>query len=98
MSGTVEIPRGFSGKIPARGDFVHAGLPRDFIDPWHDWQSLVIAGSRTLMGDGWLDALLVKPTTLQTTEKIGKEVYFWVNKAFLQEVFGDVADYLKQNL
>ena len=41
MSGTVApgTLRGFSGKVPARGDFVHAGLPRDFTDPWHDWQS-----------------------------------------------------------
>jgi type VI secretion system protein ImpM len=63
MSGSVapECPRGFSGKIPARGDFVQSGLPRDFVDPWHDWQSLVIAGSRTLMGDGWLDAFLEAP-------------------------------------
>ena len=55
------ILRGFSGKIPARGDFVHAGLPRDFADPWHDWQSLVIAGSRVIMGDGWLAAFLEAP-------------------------------------
>lgn len=53
--------RGFSGKVPARGDFVHAGLPRDFTDPWHDWQSLVVAGSRTLMGDAWLEAFLEAP-------------------------------------
>jgi type VI secretion system protein ImpM len=58
MSGPL---RGFSGKVPARGDFVHAGLPRDFTDPWHDWQSLVIAGSRTLMGDAWLEAFLEAP-------------------------------------
>ncbi len=32
------------------------------------------------------------------SEKIGKEVYFWVNKAFLQGVFGDVADYLHSSL
>jgi predicted transcriptional regulator len=32
------------------------------------------------------------------SEKIGKEVYFWVNKAFLQSVFGDVADYLHSSL
>jgi type VI secretion system protein ImpM len=56
-----ETLRGFSGKVPARGDFVHAGLPRDFTDRWHDWQSLVIAGSRTLMGDTWLDAFLQAP-------------------------------------
>ena len=55
------IARGFAGKIPARGDFVHAGLPRDFADPWHDWQSSVIAGSRTLMGDVWLEAFLEAP-------------------------------------
>ena len=56
-----EIIRGFAGKIPARGDFIHGGLPRDFTDPWHDWQSMVIAGSRTLMGDVWLDAFLEAP-------------------------------------
>jgi type VI secretion system protein ImpM len=63
MPGPVEagIISGFAGKIPARGDFVHGGLPRDFTDPWHDWQSLVIAGSRALMGDVWLDAFLEAP-------------------------------------
>ena len=55
------IIRGFAGKIPARGDFVHGGLPRDFTDPWHDWQSTVIAGSRALMGEAWLDAFLEAP-------------------------------------
>jgi type VI secretion system protein ImpM len=53
--------RGFTGKIPARGDFVHAGLPRDFVDIWHDWQSTVIAGSRTMMGEQWLAAFLEAP-------------------------------------
>lgn len=32
------------------------------------------------------------------SEKLGKEVYFWVNKVFLQQVFGDVSDYLKRHL
>jgi type VI secretion system protein ImpM len=61
MPGAVEVIVGFAGKIPARGDFVQAGLPRDFVDPWHDWQSTVIAGSRTLMGEAWLDAFLESP-------------------------------------
>jgi type VI secretion system protein ImpM len=63
MPGAVTDPiaRGFAGKIPARGDFVHAGLPRDFTDPWHDWQSLVITGSRTIMGEQWLEAFLEAP-------------------------------------
>jgi type VI secretion system protein ImpM len=63
MSGAVggAAIRGFAGKVPARGDFVHAGLPRDFNDPWHDWQSTVIAGSRVLMGETWLAAFLEAP-------------------------------------
>lgn len=52
---------GFTGKIPARGDFVRAGLPRDFTDPWDDWQGTVIAGSRAIMGETWLDAFLESP-------------------------------------
>jgi len=30
--------------------------------------------------------------------KQGKEVYFWVNKSFLTEVFGNVTDYLERYL
>jgi type VI secretion system protein ImpM len=41
---------GFYGKLPARGDFVRAGLPRDFTDPWDAWLQSVIAGSRTVLG------------------------------------------------
>ena len=52
---------GFTGKIPSRGDFVQAGLPRDFTEPWHDWQATVIAGSRELMGAAWLPAFLEAP-------------------------------------
>lgn len=32
------------------------------------------------------------------SEKIGKEVYFWVNKDFLVETFDNVRDYLDQHL
>lgn len=31
------------------------------------------------------------------SEKIGKEVYFWVNKPLLSEVFATVADYVDKN-
>ena len=31
--------RGFYGKLPARGDFVRAALPRDFTDRWDAWLS-----------------------------------------------------------
>ena len=55
------IPRGFAGKIPARGDFVQSGLPRDFTEAWYNWQSLVISGSQAIMGDSWRDAFLEAP-------------------------------------
>ena len=59
MPGDVIV--GFYGKLPARGDFVRAGLPRDFIDPWDGWLQSVMAGSRALMGDAWLPAFLEAP-------------------------------------
>jgi type VI secretion system protein ImpM len=55
------VVAGFYGKLPARGDFVRAGLPRDFIEPWDAWLQSVIAGSRALAGDAWLPAYLESP-------------------------------------
>jgi type VI secretion system protein ImpM len=49
---------GFHGKIPARGDFVQAGLPRAFTDPWDGWMQRMVAASRTVLGEGWLPAWL----------------------------------------
>jgi type VI secretion system protein ImpM len=49
---------GFHGKIPARGDFVHAGLPRDFIEPWDGWMQRMVAASRSALGEAWLPAWL----------------------------------------
>ncbi len=61
----VEAPEaagvGFFGKIPARGDFVRAGLPRSFTDPWDAWLEVVIAGSRELLGPRWLPAWMEAP-------------------------------------
>ena len=55
------VTTGFYGKLPARGDFVRAGLPREFTDPWDDWLQSVIAGSQSIMGDAWLPAYLEAP-------------------------------------
>jgi DNA-binding transcriptional ArsR family regulator len=41
---------------------------------------------------------LLRLSGVLASEKIGKEVYFWVNKDFLQEVLGDVSDYLRTHL
>lgn len=52
---------GFHGKIPARGDFVQAGLPRDFIEPWDGWLQQMVAASRSALGEAWLPAWLEAP-------------------------------------
>jgi len=55
------VVTGFYGKLPARGDFVRVGLPRDFTDPWDEWLQTVLAGSREMMGEFWLPAFLEAP-------------------------------------
>jgi type VI secretion system protein ImpM len=52
---------GFCGKLPARGDFVAAALPRRFIDPWHDWMQDMLQTSRQQLGEAWLPAWLGAP-------------------------------------
>jgi type VI secretion system protein ImpM len=52
---------GFYGKLPARGDFVRLGLPRDFTDRWDEWLAGVMTASRASMGDDWLPAFLESP-------------------------------------
>jgi type VI secretion system protein ImpM len=52
---------GFFGKIPARGDFVRAGLTAGFIAAWDGWLQRVIPASRALLGEDWLAAWLEAP-------------------------------------
>jgi type VI secretion system protein ImpM len=52
---------GFCGKLPARGDFVAAGLPRSFVEAWHDWLQSVLAASRHALGENWVAAWLEAP-------------------------------------
>lgn len=52
---------GLFGKLPARGDFVRAGLPRGFVQPWDDWLQVAIAGSRAQLGEKWLPAWMEAP-------------------------------------
>jgi type VI secretion system protein ImpM len=49
---------GFHGKIPGRGDFVQAGLPRAFTDPWDSWMQRMVAASRAVLGEAWRSAWL----------------------------------------
>lgn len=41
---------------------------------------------------------LLRQAGVLGSEKIGKEVYFWVDKSFLQNVFGNVSAYLDESL
>jgi type VI secretion system protein ImpM len=55
------VTHGFCGKLPARGDFISAGLPRRFVDPWHDWLQRMLAASRDILEDDWEEAWLGAP-------------------------------------
>ena len=62
MPGVVTLVAvGIFGKLPARGDFVRLGLPRDFVDGWDTWLSGVMALTREQAGDAWLEAFLQAP-------------------------------------
>jgi type VI secretion system protein ImpM len=47
---------GFFGKLPARGDFVSAGLPRSFVGAWDAWLQGVLPTVLRSLADGWNDA------------------------------------------
>jgi len=61
MIGSADAAPGYHGKLVAKGDFVTRRLPRGFLDPWDSWLQDVIGGSRTRMGEAWLDAYLTSP-------------------------------------
>jgi type VI secretion system protein ImpM len=52
---------GCFGKMPARGDFIRLGLPRDFIDCWDAWMALMLTASREALGENWLATWLEAP-------------------------------------
>jgi type VI secretion system protein ImpM len=52
---------GFCGKIPGRGDFVRAGLPLAFADPWERWMERMLRASRSALDAEWLPAWLEAP-------------------------------------
>jgi type VI secretion system protein ImpM len=52
---------GFFGKVPTHGDFVHRGLPADFVQAWDPCMSAILAGSQQVLGDRWLARYLYSP-------------------------------------
>jgi len=53
--------RGFYGKLPSRGDFVQAGLPRGFVRSWDEWAAHALPASRDRLGPAWEAAWLKAP-------------------------------------
>ncbi len=52
---------GFFGKLPAKGDFVRANLPEDFIAPLDTWCRACISASRLALGEPWETAWMTAP-------------------------------------
>ena len=52
---------GFFGKIPARGDFVAAGLPSAVVKTWDQSISAALAEARSALGGRWSDVWLQAP-------------------------------------
>jgi len=41
---------------------------------------------------------ILRDSSVLCSEKIGKEVFFWINKSFLTETFASVSNYLNDNM
>jgi type VI secretion system protein ImpM len=52
---------GFDGKLPSRGDFVGAGLPSSFLNPWRSWVEQAVHASRQMLGEAWVPVWLEAP-------------------------------------
>lgn len=61
MSGQPVNGFGYYGKVPARGDFIQANLPPDFITSWNEWLQAVTAVSREQQDERWLELYLTSP-------------------------------------
>ena len=61
MSVRAIVAPGFHGKLPGRGDFVQAGVPRAFVQAWDDWCQAMLAGSREALGERWQSVWLEAP-------------------------------------
>jgi type VI secretion system protein ImpM len=61
MSASIFPDVGFYGKLPSRGDFVRAGLPKDFVAAWDVWCQRMMAESQTALGEKWEAAWLQAP-------------------------------------
>ncbi|HEX7389987.1 MAG TPA: type VI secretion system-associated protein TagF [Acidiphilium sp.] len=61
MTGIAPGFAGFYGKLPARGDFVRAGLPGDTVDALDAWARATLAASRIALGEAWTACWMEAP-------------------------------------
>ena len=40
---------------------------------------------------------ILREAEVLSSEKIGKEVWFWINRPFIEETLGNVLDYVREN-
>lgn len=52
---------GFFGKLPARGDFVAAGLSTELVTAWDNWAQQRLVESRDTLGEDWTTLWLTTP-------------------------------------
>ena len=52
---------GYYGKIPSKGDFVMNAVSMNFTDPWDSWLRNVLANSKSILGDRWMEIYLTAP-------------------------------------
>lgn len=61
MGAFIPAVMGFFGKLPARGDFVRANLPEDFVAPLDIWCRDSLAASRAALDGSWEEAWMSAP-------------------------------------
>lgn len=52
---------GYCGKIPTKGDFIQSDFDVEFLAVWNEWLQAVIAVSKELLEQNWLDCYLTSP-------------------------------------
>ena len=60
-AGALTLAAGFAGKIPARGDFLRAGLPASFAQPWDGWLAAGMAAAQAALGEAFDAAYMEAP-------------------------------------
>ncbi len=60
-AGALTLAAGFAGKIPARGDFLRAGLPASFAQPWDGWLAAGMAAAQAALGEEFDAAYMEAP-------------------------------------